>query len=61
MCPGSDSPGPDERPHRVQPLQHHGQPVGEVLVERLELAALSGGAVQLLDERRRTHEVTALG
>ena len=44
--------------------------VGEVLVDGVELAALRGGAVQLLHEHRRTaagagrggaHEVTARG
>ena len=60
--PGVGEPGSDQRPHRVQPLQHHGEAVGEVLVERVELAALGGGAVQLLDERRRAHHaVTARG
>ena len=60
--PGVGEPGSDQRPHRVQPLQHQGEAVGEVLVERVEPAALRGGAVQLLDERRRAHHaVTARG
>ena len=59
-------PGSGERPYGVQALQDRGEPVGEVLVERVEPAALRGGAVQLLDEQRRPrgaggHAVTARG
>jgi hypothetical protein len=63
-------PRTDQRPHRVQPLQHHRPVVGEVLVDGVEPAALRGRAVQLLDEQPRPragpfvgggHEVTALG
>jgi hypothetical protein len=48
--------GADQRPYRVQALQDPGELLGEVLVERVELAALGGGAVQLLYERRRSGE-----
>ena len=50
---GVREPGPDQRPHRVQALQDPRPVIGEVLVERVEPAALRGGAVQLLHERRR--------
>ena len=51
--PGVREPGADQRPHRVQALQDPRELLGEVLVERVEPAALGGGAVQLLHERRR--------
>ena len=44
--------GPDQRPHRIQPLKDKGPVVGEVLVDGVEPSALRGGAVQLLDEHR---------
>ena len=61
--------GADQRPHRVQPLEDRGPVVGQVLVDRVEPAALRGRAVQLLHEHRRptgspsggAHEVTARG
>ena len=68
--PGVRQAGADQRPHRVQALQDLCPVVGEVLVDGVELAALRGGAVQLLHEHRRTvagaggggaHEVTARG
>ncbi len=51
--PGIGQAGPDQRPHRVQALKHHRPVVGEVLVDRVEPAALRGRAVQLLHEHRR--------
>jgi len=51
--PGIGEPRPDQRPHRVQALQDPGQLLRQVLIERIEAAALGGGAMQLLHERRR--------
>ena len=51
--PGVRQAGADQRPHRVQALQDRRPVVGEVLVDGVELAALRGGAVQLLHEHRR--------
>ena len=51
--PGVRQPGADQRPHRVQPLQHPRPVVREVLVDGVEPAALRGSAVQLLHEHRR--------
>ena len=67
--PGVRQAGADQRPHRVQALQDLCPVVGEILVDGVELAALRGGAVQLLHEHRRpagagrggAHEVTARG
>ena len=61
--------GADQRPHRIQALKDQRPVVGEVLVDRVEAAALRGRAVQLLHEHRRPtggsgggrHEVTARG
>ena len=53
MCPGSERPGADQRPHRVQALEDPRPVVGELLVDGVELAALRGGPVQLLHEHRR--------
>jgi hypothetical protein len=60
----------DQRPHRIQALKHQRPVIGQVLVDRVEPAALRGGPVQLLHEHRRAapggdrpgrHEVTARG
>ena len=68
--PGVRQPGADQRPHRIQALQHLRPVVGEVLVDGVKPAALRGGAVQLLNEQPRpraapfvggAHEVTARG
>jgi hypothetical protein len=65
--PGIRQSGSDQRPHRVQALKDRRPVVGEVLVDRVEPAALGGGAVQLLHEHRRpacgggAHDVTARG
>jgi hypothetical protein len=53
---GIGKPGPDQRPHRIQALQDPREALREVLVKRIEAAALGGGAVQLLHERRRPAE-----
>jgi hypothetical protein len=61
--------GADQRPYRVQALEDRRPVVGQLLVDGVELAALCGGAVQLLHERRRPsaavlcagHDVTARG
>ena len=54
--------GADQRPHRVQALKDQRPVVGEVLVDRVEPAALRGGAVQLLHEHRRPRrEVVVAG
>ena len=66
---GVRQPGADQCPHRVQALQDPRPVIGEVLVDGVELAALGGGAVQLLHEDRRPaiagagghQEVTARG
>ena len=52
--PGVGQPGADQRPYRVQALQHQRPVVGEVLVDGVEPAALRGRAVQLLHEHRRS-------
>ena len=49
--PGVRQAWPDQRPHRVEALQDRRPVVGEVLVDGVEPAALSGGAVQLLHEQ----------
>ena len=67
--PGVGQPGADQRPHRVQALEHRRPVVGEVLVDGVEPAALRGSAVQLRHEHRGPaagsagggHEVTARG
>ena len=67
--PGIGQAGTDQSPHRIQPLEHHRPVVGQVLVHRIEPAALRGRPVQLLHEHRRPargsgggfHEVTARG
>ena len=63
--PGVGQAGPDQRPHRVQALQDPRPVIGEVLVERVEPAALRGGALQLRGEQPAPgaggHVVTARG
>jgi hypothetical protein len=67
--PGVRQAGADQRPHRVQALQDRRPVVRQVLVDRVEPAALRRGAVQLRHEHSRTagarrcgsHEVTARG
>ena len=66
---GVRQPGTDQRPYRVQTLQHHRPVIRQVLIDGIEATALRGGAVQLLYEDRRPsrrpadrgHEVTARG
>jgi hypothetical protein len=56
--------GADQRPDRVEPLQHPRPVVGQLLVERVELAALRGRALQLAGELAAAvaaHTVTARG
>ena len=48
--PGVRQPWSDQRPYRIQALEDRRPVVGEVLVDRVEPAALGGGAVQLLHE-----------
>ena len=53
MWPGSESPGPISAHTGYRRCRIRVELLGEVLVERVQAAALRGGAVQLLHERRR--------
>ena len=56
--PGLGEAGADQRPHREQPLEDQRPVIGQLAVERVELAALRGGPGEFGGE---AHRVTARG
>ena len=57
--PGLGEAGADQRPHREQPLEDQRPVVGQLAVDRVELAALRGRAGELGGEAHQ--RVTARG
>jgi hypothetical protein len=59
MCPGLGEAGADQRPHREQPVEDQRPVVGQLAVDRVELATLRGRSRELGGDAHR--RITARG